>query len=300
MELEKTGGKLSYSSEDALAYSRQLVDAINVVKLGAEQTASSSDKNLNGFYAVKQKIEEMITNMDMVFQSAEDMNLSANRGDQNISELITTIHSFKNDFEHMTKTIQLVKNHSFSIIKLIGLIQGVAEQTKLLALNATIEAARAGEAGKGFAVVADEVRKLAEQSTKATEDITNSISVMDSVTNLATEEFEQMLSKIKIYLSTANESKISFDELMKEIDKVSNNLKEMQGELQDLKVTLPEYVKETTSFASVSQETLASTEQMTAISNDQIHRMESTHDIGLQLTDLSKKLAEITKRFNIG
>ena len=49
-----------------------------------------------------------------------------------------------------------------------GLIQAVADQTKLLALNATIEAARAGEAGKGFGVVANEVKDLAAQTAAAT------------------------------------------------------------------------------------------------------------------------------------
>lgn len=299
MKLEKTGSELSYSSEDALTYSRQLVEAIDIVKLGAEQTASSSDHNINSFYAMKQKIETLNKNMDMVFQSSEDMNDSAKHGEHNISELITAIHSFEKDFESLTKTIQLVKQHSFSITKVVGLIQGVAEQTKLLALNATIEAARAGEAGRGFAVVATEVRKLAEQSTKATGDIINSISIMDNVTVQAAQEFDQMLSKVKTYLSTANESKLSFDELMKGIQKVSNNIQAMQGQLQDLKDELPRLEQETSGFASVSQETLASTEQMIAISHDQIHRMENTHEIGTQLSKLSNSLAVITKRFNI-
>ncbi|MFZ3588246.1 methyl-accepting chemotaxis protein [Bacillus sp. DJP31] len=299
MELEKTGGELSNSSEDALSYSRQLIEAINVVKVGAEQTASNSETSVSGFQTMKESIEDLLINMETVSSSSEDMNQSAKRGEKKLSQLIGTIHTFEEDFEHMTTTIQQVKHHSSSITSLVGLIQGVAEQTKLLALNATIEAARAGDAGKGFAVVANEVRKLAEQSTKATEDITSSISVMEGATLLATKEFEQMLKKIKINLLTANQSKESFDELMIEIDTVSDKLHGMQGELKDLHQVLPELEQATVNFASVSQETLASTEQMLATSDDQIQKMENTHEIGIKLSELSNSLSTITKQFNV-
>jgi len=78
----------------------------------------------------------------------------------------------------------------------VKLISGIAGQTNLLALNATIEAARAGEAGKGFAVVASEVKALANQTAKATEDITAQIGAIQSATQGAVAAIEAIAGTI--------------------------------------------------------------------------------------------------------
>jgi methyl-accepting chemotaxis protein len=72
-----------------------------------------------------------------------------------------------------------------SIGDIVQLISGIASQTNLLALNATIEAARAGDAGKGFAVVASEVKLLANQTARATEDITDKVNAIQTATGRA-------------------------------------------------------------------------------------------------------------------
>ncbi|GAA2354727.1 methyl-accepting chemotaxis protein [Dactylosporangium salmoneum] len=87
----------------------------------------------------------------------------------------TTVHGAVGDVEaalsdsnHATAVIRELESAVADIATVAGLIQAVADQTKLLALNATIEAARAGEAGKGFGVVASEVKELAAQTAAAT------------------------------------------------------------------------------------------------------------------------------------
>ena len=83
--------------------------------------------------------------------------------------------------------VQSLATMTGKIGDVMKLINDIASQTNLLALNATIEAARAGEAGKGFAVVASEVKTLANQTAKATEEISSQIAAIQGATHKSVE-----------------------------------------------------------------------------------------------------------------
>jgi methyl-accepting chemotaxis protein len=212
---------------------------------------------------------------------------------------MNTITSFESDFTHLTNTVYQVRENSRVITKLVDMIQGIAEQTKLLALNAGIEAARAGEAGRGFTVVAQEVRKLAEKSSEAAVEITGSIAQMDANTVSAVDEFEQMLAKTKKTLTMSEVAKTSFDELLQEITQVTSHLQGMQHQLQAVEAMLPGLEERAAGYESVSQENLASAEQMLTTSDEQVVQLRANQQIGKQLTDISAALAQHTEQFQI-
>ncbi|MGX4670964.1 methyl-accepting chemotaxis protein [Cerasibacillus sp. JNUCC 74] len=299
VQLKETGADLQASATASLDSGEQLKEAILIVKNGAEETAASSEESVNQFREVKENLEQTMEHMDRSYRSSEVMNHSAKVGEQQMEKLMNTITSFESDFTHLTNTVYQVRENSRVITKLVDMIQGIAEQTKLLALNAGIEAARAGEAGRGFTVVAQEVRKLAEKSSEAAVEITGSIAQMDANTVSAVDEFEQMLAKTKKTLTMSEVAKTSFDELLQEITQVTSHLQGMQHQLQAVEAMLPGLEERAAGYESVSQENLASAEQMLTTSDEQVVQLRANQQIGKQLTDISAALAQHTEQFQI-
>ena len=102
-----------------------------------------------------------------------------------VSESASMANRAVAEAEETTAQVAGLSEGAQKIGAIVDLINDIASKTNLLALNATIEAARAGEAGRGFAVVASEVKALAEQTSKATAEITGHIAGVQTATDRA-------------------------------------------------------------------------------------------------------------------
>jgi methyl-accepting chemotaxis protein len=141
--------------------------------------------------------EQASSNVFAVAGAAEELSTSIEEIGRQVRHSANVVEQAGQRTEKSIAEIESLAAATQRIDGVRSLIQAIAEQTNLLALNATIEAARAGEAGRGFAVVAHEVKTLAEQTAKATAEIGQNISMIQTSTRNAVDAVREIGTAVR-------------------------------------------------------------------------------------------------------
>ena len=183
----------------------RLAAASQALNAGAAGMAESARTATGQADVVVASAGEVASSVDTVATGSQQMEAAIREISQNASEASRVAGQAVAVAENTTRTVGKLGDSSQEIATVVKLINGIAEQTNLLALNATIEAARAGEAGKGFAVVASEVKELAQETARATEDISQRVEAIQADTAGAVDaigEISAVIGQINDYQAT--------------------------------------------------------------------------------------------------
>ncbi|MBF0129874.1 MAG: MCP four helix bundle domain-containing protein [Alphaproteobacteria bacterium] len=179
---------------------KAIVEAVASAAAEMEATAGSmsaiSEQTSRQATSVAASAEQASANVQTVSAAAEELTSSIAEIGRQVSQAATVSREAMTQARHTDGTVQGLAVAADRIGEVVKLINDIASQTNLLALNATIEAARAGEAGKGFAVVASEVKNLANQTGKATEEISGQIGAVQSATQNAVDAIQSISKTI--------------------------------------------------------------------------------------------------------
>ncbi|MGW4944991.1 methyl-accepting chemotaxis protein [Actinoplanes sp. NPDC004185] len=171
----------------------------------ATQIAASAEETSAQAQTVSAAAEQISRSVDTVSAGSEEMGASIREIAQNATEAAQVASQAVAVTAATSATMTKLGESSAEIGNVIKVITAIAEQTNLLALNATIEAARAGEMGKGFAVVASEVKDLAQETARATEDISHRVEAIQADTTgavTAIEEITRVIARISDFQTT--------------------------------------------------------------------------------------------------
>jgi methyl-accepting chemotaxis protein len=164
-----------------------IVRSVSAAAAGMQTTAQSMTATASDASAraatVGAASETASSNVGTVAAAAEELSSSVAEISRQVTQSSEIANRAVGDAERTNATVQILSTGAEKIGEVVKLIHSIAAQTNLLALNATIEAARAGESGRGFAVVASEVKALANQTAKATEEISAQVAAMQASTS---------------------------------------------------------------------------------------------------------------------
>jgi len=207
----------------------------------AQSVSTTADRTSQQATNVAGAAEEASANVQTVASAAEELSSSISEISRQVSQSTQVAGAAVSEVEGANAKVQGLAEAANKIGEVVALITDIADQTNLLALNATIEAARAGEAGKGFAVVASEVKNLANQTAKATEEISNQIggiqgATRDAVTAIGSiggiiNQINEITSAIA---AAVEEQGAATQEIARNVEQASNGTQEVSTNISQV------------------------------------------------------------------
>ncbi|MCR5509526.1 MAG: hypothetical protein K6F54_01015 [Lachnospiraceae bacterium] len=280
-------GTLRTSMENTL-------NAMQEVSSGNNETAEAIQNQLVKTEDIQRYIGSVKDASASITESMGATDAAVNEGRHHIEELNTLTADSEKAGSDVASALESFQEYTGQMNSITNIITNVASQTSLLSLNASIEAARAGEAGRGFAVVASEISGLANQTTNATNDITELINNIASQLDVMVDTIHKLIESNERQAQTAAQTSESFNTIAGNINDISVQTIAMSKAIEDLDEANTDIVNSIQTISAISEE-------VSAHSNETYNSSEINQDILNQVNAIVESLnsdAETLKNAN--
>ena len=244
-----------------------VASASTELEASATTLTSTADRSQELATVVAAASEEASTNVQSVASATEELSSSVTEISRQVQESARMATEAVQQARVTNDRVGELSKAAARIGDVVELINTIAGQTNLLALNATIEAARAGEAGRGFAVVASEVKALAEQTAKATGEISQQISGIQGATHDSVTAIKEISGTIERLSEISSTIAAAVEEQGAATQEISRNVQQASHGTQQVSSNITDVQRGATETGSASSQVLSSAQMLSGDSN---------------------------------
>ena len=241
--------------------------ASSELEVSAGTLTSNAERSEQLTTMVATASEEASTNVQSVASATEEMASSVNEISRQVQGSARIAGAAVEQAQKTNDRVSELAKAAGRIGDVVELINTIAEQTNLLALNATIEAARAGEAGRGFAVVAAEVKALAEQTAKATGEISQQISGIQAATQESVDAIKEIGDTIGRMSEIASTIASAVEQQGAATQEISRNVQQAAHGTQQVSANIADVQRGASETGSASSQVLAAAKSLSGESS---------------------------------
>jgi methyl-accepting chemotaxis protein len=237
------------------------------LEVSAGTLTSAADRAQELATTVAAASEEASTNVQSVASATEQVASSVNKISRQVQESARMADEAVDQARKTNDRVGELSKAAARIGDVVELINTIAGQTNLLALNATIEAARAGEAGRGFAVVASEVKALAEQTAKATGEIGQQITGIQSATQESVNAIKEISGTIERLSEISSTIAAAVEEQGAATQEISRNVQQAAHGTQQVSSNITDVQRGASETGLASSQVLSAAQSLSGDSN---------------------------------
>jgi methyl-accepting chemotaxis protein len=217
--------------------------------------------------------EEASTTVQSVASATEELSSSVTEISRQVQESARMASGAVGQARTTNDRVSELSKAASRIGDVVELINTIAGQTNLLALNATIEAARAGEAGRGFAVVASEVKALAEQTAKATGEISQQITGIQGATQESVNAIKEISGTIEKLAEISSAIAAAVEEQGAATQEISRNVQQAARGTQQVSANITDVQRGAGETGAASSQVLSAAQSLSGDSKRLRHEV---------------------------